>query len=145
MGYQFRKVLKERNWKNVIKFAVGAPVMEKRRRQFEKFYAAYVEKTEKCYRNSTGAAELNNKFDKFIVGSDQVWNPTNNGQDMAYLLDFVEDDYKKISYSSSFGISGLDENNSKLYANYLSKFYRLSSREMAGINLTVGAGITFRQ
>lgn len=135
MGFLFRKALKERNWKNAVKFAVGAPVMEKRRRQFEKFYTSYIEKTEKCYTNSTDAAELNDKFDKFIVGSDQVWNPANNGQDMAYLLDFVEDNHKKIAYSSSFGVSGLDDNNSKLYANYLSKFYRLSSREMAGVAL----------
>ena len=135
MGYQFRKALKERNWKNAIKFAVGAPVMGERRRQFEKFYATYVEKTPKSYINSTSAAELNNKFDKFIVGSDQVWNPANNGQDMAYLLGFVENNHKKIAYSSSFGVSGLDETNSKLYANYLSKFNRLSSREMAGVAL----------
>ena len=135
MRHHFRKALKEQNWKNAIKFGIGAPVMEKRRKQFEKFYANYVEKTEKRYTNSADAAELNDRFDKFVVGSDQVWNPDNNGQDMAYLLDFVEDDHKKIAYSSSFGVSGLDESNSKLYANYLAKFYRLSSREMAGVTL----------
>ncbi len=135
MSYQFRTALKERNWKNVIKFAAGAPVLEERRRQFKKFYVNYIEKTEKRYINSAGAEELNNKFDKFIVGSDQVWNPVNNGQDMAYLLDFVADDHKKIAYSSSFGVSGLDEKNSRLYAKYLSKFHRISSREMAGVTL----------
>lgn len=46
---------------------------------------------------------LNQDSDCFIVGSDQVWNPQNNGYDSAYLLSFVDDAKKRISYAASLG------------------------------------------
>lgn len=36
-------------------------------------------------------AEANDKYDYFITGSDQVWNPKYNEGDLTYLLDFVKD------------------------------------------------------
>ena len=48
-------------------------------------------------------------IDKYIVGSDQVWNPRNTQNDTAYLLDFLKDDDKKIAYAASFGNVGFFE------------------------------------
>jgi polysaccharide pyruvyl transferase WcaK-like protein len=69
------------------------------------------------------------------VGSDQVWNYNNNGRDFAYLLDFVEDDTKKISYSSSFGIETIQEDLKEKYKYYFSKISKLSTREEYGVKL----------
>jgi len=47
---------------------------------------------------------LNNKFDIFISGSDQMWNPNLKWiSGWEYYLDFVAHNKKKISYASSFG------------------------------------------
>ena len=47
---------------------------------------------------------LNNHINQFLVGSDQLWNYWDS-KDMGnyYMLDFVRDDRKKISYATSFG------------------------------------------
>lgn len=52
------------------------------------------------------------KYDVFIVGSDQVWNPAitaikAKNFDRVYLLDFVEEDKKKNAYAASIGVSGI--------------------------------------
>ena len=47
---------------------------------------------------------LNNHINQFLVGSDQLWNYWDS-KDMGnyYMLDFVREDRKKISYATSFG------------------------------------------
>ena len=45
------------------------------------------------------------RYDAYIVGSDQVWNPLITGGDSAYFLDFVKDRQKKFAYAASFGVS----------------------------------------
>lgn len=47
---------------------------------------------------------LNNHIGTFLVGSDQLWNYWDS-KDMGnyYMLDFVREDRKKISYATSFG------------------------------------------
>lgn len=47
--------------------------------------------------------KLNNKYDAFIVGSDQVWNLSCSGGSHSYFLDFVNENEKKYSYAASFG------------------------------------------
>ena len=65
-------------------------------------------------------------FDTFIVGSDQVWNPT--WYDSAYMLDFIEDK-KKIAYSASMGVSTLTDEQKDLFRSHLLRFNAISVRE----------------
>ena len=51
---------------------------------------------------------LNEEFDIFITGSDQVWNYNITDGDMTYLLDFADIE-KRNSYAASFGIIDIDE------------------------------------
>ncbi|KPQ29109.1 MAG: hypothetical protein HLUCCX14_07485 [Marinobacter excellens HL-55] len=49
----------------------------------------------------------NNKFDAFLVGSDQVWRPRYSPSILNFYLDFLNDtDYspKRIAYGASFGV-----------------------------------------
>ncbi len=135
MKYQFRQAVRERKPVSAAKALVGGPIMAKRGKKFKAFYAKYLKTTEKIYETSKQASELNGAYDKFIVGSDQVWNFSNNGGDYAFLLDFVEDDARKISYSSSFGLSALSDGISEKYGELLKKFNRLSTRESVGVDL----------
>lgn len=50
--------------------------------------------------------ELNYHCDKFVIGSDQLWNYWSTKENGAFFfLDFVEDSKKKIAYATSFGHS----------------------------------------
>lgn len=79
---------------------------------------------------------LNNHFDYFIVGSDQVWNYhyldecSYDGGYNYFLLEDV-DNCKRISYSSSFGVSEIKSNLDKYKEEFL-KFKCLSTREESG-------------
>lgn len=78
----------------------------------------------------TPYTKINNKFDYFIAGSDQVWNPASRLRDVD-LLNFASDD-KRISFAASFGISELPEKYNKRVKKELAKFKAISVREEAG-------------
>jgi hypothetical protein len=71
------------------------------------------------------------KYDKFIVGSDQVWNPRFNRLNEFDLAMFAEEE-KRISFSASFGISELPEQYKEVSTQEFKKFKHLSVRENAG-------------
>ena len=135
MKFQCMNALKHGRLDPAAKYLLGAPLMNARKRKFDSFYKAYLKTTKKVYRNSREAEALNPAYDCFVVGSDQVWNPTNNGHDTAYLLDFVKDNNKKISFASSFGVADLDEENRKRYRENLLTFQSLGVREKLGQKL----------
>ena len=78
---------------------------------------------------------LNDKFDIFITGSDQVWNFFGNGFDSSYLLDFVRDNNKKYSYAASFGRPEITPEEEALCAPLLKLFAGISVREDCGVPL----------
>ena len=71
--------------------------------------------------------------DKFVCGSDQIWNPfLTCGLTGAYFLDFVKDGDKKISYAPSFGSNKLFSIQAKKIKRYLNDFGAVSVREHDG-------------
>lgn len=138
MGGHAKKELKKKNLFAALKYCVGSLFMRRRRKEFLKFYDEHLNCTSQRYSSSKEAEALNGEFDKFIVGSDQVWNYNNNGKDFAYLLDFVDDDNKKISYSSSFGLATIPDNLKESYIENLKRIKYLSTRESYGVQLIKG-------
>lgn len=118
-----------------IKYIVGTPFMELRKKRFNKFYKQYLKVSSRTYMNVDEAAKAEPLYDKFIVGSDQVWCAENNGGDVAFLLSFVKDGSKKISYSSSFGRDEIPESLEEEYARCLNDFAYLSTREKFGCDI----------
>lgn len=78
-------------------------------------------------------------YDKYFVGSDQVWNPTwyNDTLKNAYLLTFT-DSNKKIAFSASFGLEELPDVWIDWFKRGLSDFSSISVREDAGVNIIKG-------
>lgn len=113
-------------------YMAGSPFMTLRKMRFDRFYRKNLRQTEKVYRNSKEAEELNDKYDFFVIGSDQVWNPVCNGDDSAFLLDFVKDGRKRISYSPSFGMTEVDGAHKVVYSDNLKKFAHIGVREVVG-------------
>ncbi len=81
---------------------------------------------------------LNNHCEQFLVGSDQLWNWWCS-KDMGnyYMLDFVRDNKKKISYSTSFGHPHYDAPESviKQQSKILKNFDAISVREDDGVTI----------
>lgn len=71
-------------------------------------------------------SSLENQFDLFICGSDQIWNPTIlNGR---FYLDFVTKK-PKIAYAVSFGISYLPKYSHNYITNFIADFKAIGLRE----------------
>lgn len=71
------------------------------------------------------------EYDAVVVGSDQLWLPSNVAGDY-YTLNFVPDDVRKIAYATSFGIGTVPEKMKGQYSQYLSRIDFLSARETSG-------------
>lgn len=70
----------------------------------------------------------------FIVGSDQLWLPSNISADY-YTLNFVPDSVPKISLATSFGVSELPHKQAKLASIFLRRLDYISVRESSGQKL----------
>lgn len=72
-------------------------------------------------------SKLNDRFDCFVCGSDQIWNPI--GWQPTLFFDFLPDDKKRISYAASIARDKLTEEEYTFMQPYLDKFSGISVRE----------------
>ena len=101
-----------------------------REKKFDEFLSNHLQFTDKCETLSE-LGTLNDEFDYFICGSDQIWSPSYF--DPHYFLDFVIDDSKKIAYAPSIGLSKIKNNEiKKEMARLCRSFAHLSTREESG-------------
>lgn len=80
-------------------------------------------------------AFLCEKYDKVIVGSDQIFNYNGTGEDFNFYLDFLNDNNKKIAYAPSFGLKEIDSEHYGKVKLCLSNFHSLSAREQSGVDI----------
>lgn len=75
-------------------------------------------------------------YSAFIVGSDQLWLPSNISADY-YTLNFVPNEIgvRKIAYATSFGVSALPKKQAELAQEFLPKLDSIMVREESGKNL----------
>lgn len=75
------------------------------------------------------------KYDYFIAGSDQIWNPYYNF--VAGKCDFLEfaHNRQKISYAASFGVEEVPIEKRVEFKRALETFKTLSVREIQGVNI----------
>lgn len=74
------------------------------------------------------------KFDIYLTGSDQVWNPRYMYADCTYLLNFVHN-VPKVAYSASFGTTELPDEYKALYYPLLKEYSSISVRELSGVKI----------
>lgn len=72
-------------------------------------------------------------YDIYIAGSDQIWNFYKSVSPV-YMLDFVPENKKKISYSASMGQCRIDESLYSTFREKLMKFSAISIREKNGVD-----------
>ena len=135
VSYLILSAIKKGDFKNAVRYLLGSPFLLLRKARFNEFYKRKLRSTKEIYSSSDESKTLNENYSKFIVGSDQVWNWSNNGGDHSYLLSFVKDNDKKISYSSSFGIAQIPEKLKVIYQKHLTQFKHLAVREQHGVEI----------
>ena len=88
------------------------------------------------YYMSSSVSEEELACDRYICGSDQIWNPVLTGGFVpAYFLGFVRDPKKKSSYAPSFGTSRWKPFMFYPVRKYISSLGNVSVRETEGKNL----------
>lgn len=83
-------------------------------------------------KNTLGEEAYN--YAAFVVGSDQLWLPSNIAADY-YTLNFVPDDVCKIAFATSFGISELSSKYGMIAGKFLNRINYVSVREISGQKL----------
>lgn len=87
------------------------------------------------YRDIETLYKTNHKYDVFIAGSDQIWNPSTGTSMAPYFLEFAPKDKLKMTFASSFGVSEIDSQYYPLYKNYISNLDVIGVREEDGVSL----------
>lgn len=81
---------------------------------------------------------LDNEYDYFIVGSDQVWNPNfwlkKYNHDNVRFLKFVSKE-KRIAYAASIAIPEISKDKKQFFYDSLNEMKAISMREKAGADL----------
>lgn len=115
-----------------IKINAGLFLSRKKRKEIDKFRQK-MDFTDPYSRENI--SEIAPLFDRFIVGSDQVWNGICTNDDPSFFLDFITETRKKNSYAASFGRTVLSEEQKNTYRRYLADFFQISLREESGSSL----------
>ena len=104
-----------------------------RMRKYEKFFSGYYRNFAKKPYSRNELAALEAEYDRFVVGSDQVWNLDSPNVDHTYFLDFVGESAKKVAYAASFGRKGLPEQDKEAIGRLIADFAAISVREKDGV------------
>ena len=86
------------------------------------------------YRSKAELGQHARDYAAFIVGSDQLWLPSNIAADY-YTLNFVPDGVTKIAYATSFGVSSLPRKQADMARKFLNRFNSIFVRETSGQRL----------
>lgn len=88
----------------------------------------------KYYKSKAELAENAYSYNAFVVGSDQLWLPSNIEADY-YTLNFVPDDVCKMAFATSFGVSELPKRQAQKASEFLKRIDYVSVRERSGQKL----------
>ena len=107
---------------------------KKRKIAFKQFTEKYINETDYIITPDCIPNDIKDKYDYFIAGSDQVWNPNFRKGSFIDFLTFVPKE-KRIAYSASFGMTNLPDEYISNYSRWLSEMPHISVREEAGAKI----------
>jgi hypothetical protein len=110
-------------------YRIDKAIVSKKTKKISPFSKKYIITHKLTNTNNIGS------FSKFIVGSDQVWNPMSSYRgELLHFLTFVPLE-KRFSYAASFGASEIPKNKKTKYSRYLKNFNQISVRETQGAKI----------
>lgn len=101
---------------------------------FRNFVDKHIQLTEPLY-DEKELFKMNDIFDSFISGSDQVWNLACTEGDTMYYLPFVKDSCKRNTYAASIGYTQLPTTQISIYKTLIESFNNISMRELPGVSI----------
>jgi len=101
---------------------------------FKDFTYNYISETNYFISEDNIPNDLSDRYNYFITGSDQVWNPSYLNDSSINFLTFAPS-HKRISYAPSFGVSEIKPEYVENYKQWISEMHRLSVREDAGAKI----------
>lgn len=126
--------------KYIVKRVLGLPCdseRRKRKKRFEEFNKKYVCFSREILYNNKAPLNMAEKYDYFIVGSDQVWNARIDivRQDIKNHLAAFAHPEQKIAYAASFGTDDVLPEFQNLYKRELPTYKAISVREISGVSI----------
>lgn len=123
-------------WKKYLYNKKVKDIKPKRLRAFKEFTDTYISETDYYITAEYIPDDLGNKYDYFVTGSDQVWNPTFTDRRYSTIdfLTFAPKE-KRISYAASFGVSEIPNEFVEEYTGLISGMNKISVREQAGAEI----------
>jgi len=120
-------------WNQIHKKEIVKSRMQRIKR-LKAFSNKYIRETKFSISSQNIPEDLASRYDYFVTGSDQVWNPDYIRNSSIYFLTFAPGK-KRIAYSPSFGISHIPPEYLEDYKLWLSEMASLSVREEAGADI----------
>lgn len=120
------RLLRNHRGPSSVKDSYSCP--PERRRAIRQFVEQYIHTAPVQYRRGANNSDLLNRYDKFVVGSDQVWNPAFTHGNPEWFLDFAAPP-QRIAYAASFGVPRVPQYLAGRFREGLARFGALSVRE----------------
>lgn len=106
----------------------------KRQRRFNSFDRKYIHFFNKIISEQSNIYSINQYFDIFVAGSDQIWNPFSCDVNSIYFLQFAPKE-KRITLAPSFSVDHIPEEKKDMYSKYLKDISNISVREYRGAEI----------
>lgn len=121
--------------KGIIRFLLGIAYYIVRMPRRAKFSELRSQMNITPILNRSDLITVEDQYDGFIAGSDQVWNDSISNLDPSFFLDFVKSPKKKLSYAASFGFESVPNDLKIEYKELLKDFSSYNMREASGVEL----------
>lgn len=124
---KFRETRRGSKENKFIKYLFGLSLY-RQHRKMDSFVRDRMQLSPKQYHHPDELYADPPKYDIYLTGSDQLWNPVHTCGDPAFMLHFVQDKARKISYAASIA-SCIPETMKEIFQALLSKYDYISVRE----------------
>lgn len=126
--------------KYIVKRVLQIPCdreQRKRQKRFDIFNDKYISFSPYTLYDNIAPKNFADKYDYFVVGSDQVWNARIEivKQDIKNYLAFFAHPEQRIAYAASFGTDDILPEFEALYKKELPKYKAISVREISGASI----------
>jgi hypothetical protein len=112
----------------------AADLVKQRTKHIRAFSAKYIVESDYSISNNHIPADLNDQYDYFVIGSDQIWNPS-YGYSADIMFAAFASPEKRIAYAPSFGVSQLIKGMMADYFIGLPGISHISVREETGAEI----------
>lgn len=107
----------------------------RRHAAMERFHREHTRLSPRTFRSMDELYAATMRYDVFMTGSDQVWNPQMLTSMDPYFLTFAPSGARRVAYAASFGVARLPLTARSLFADRLARYDAISVREAEGVSI----------